>query len=274
MSITEQKLEIETYVAKDMGWGYIDGMRVLFPSYMTKKETLSQSEILTKIARYCANKISYWLLTDAKSFMEKYQEKHPFDLKYHAVYLSYAHDKTALLRLFEFQNRIDISPYISFEGTTNLGFTLSPGHFSDFLIAERTEEGLFGYTKDFLYMHFPVATEYLEMYCKLYREILHENNVPLDFEEVADYHYLIFNNEVKETKEQIRKKLEELTNINRKKRIDLLHVNGNSIYSLLLEYKATSSLRLSGNVLYNIAIQLGKPTKQVENYIEKIKRKK
>lgn len=274
MTQTEQKLDIQTYVDRDMGWGYVDGMRVLFPSYMTIKETMKEKELLNKIAKYCANKIGFWLLTDADSFIKKYQEKYPIDTKEDAVYLSYGDGKTALVYPSMYQNQIDVNPYIQFNIASHFGFTLTPGHFSDFHISElSTQDGLFGYTKDFLGIHFPVATEYLEMYCQLYQEILHEMNTPDDFEKVSHTNYLLLHEDVAKVKNQIRKKIEELTSTNQSKRIDSLKIGNENLFTLLHEYNVRYMLRLHGVRLFNIAIRLGKPPKQIDDYLERLQRR-
>lgn len=263
-------LSIASY-KRDMGWGFNFGLNVTFPKFLTKKVLVENRETIRNIAKYCANKIQLEALTDANGLFEK-MKAHGFTLpdENDGVLLSYDEDKSAFIRPYIFSGKMDIHPFIEFNSVNEFGFTLVPGHFSDFFITERmTDSSMFGYTKDFMPSHFGIASLYLIDFSQILEEVLIHKNIPKDFDEYQDSAFIRFNPKALEVKNRIHQEIEKRTSLNKSKRIDTLIVNKKSIYDLIRDYNITSSFQVRGTTLLHVALEFGKTVFQIESFVKK-----
>lgn len=259
-----------TCFERDMEWGIDFGMNVDFPTWMTEKWVQDNQPMVRRIAQYTANVLEMELLQNATAFFKKQKERGFTINEQDGVWVFYEPEKSAFIRPFIYQNKMDIVPFIDFNSVNEYGFTLTPGHYSDFIITNKTVgDGLFGYTKDFNASHFGIATAYLLSFCENLENILFKKNMPLEFEELSSHKYVKWSDKGQETTQKIKETIDERCSLNKHKRIDTLIVNKKSVYDLLREHHIQYSFDLRGTRLLKMALALGKPVHQVEKFAKK-----
>lgn len=255
---------------EDMGWGMDSKMRVKFPSFLTVTLWKSKKEDIRSIAKYCANKIHYALLTDAIGISKDIEQLH-LDVpnNFYCTPLAYGDQQSAFIRPFlKSDNELEVSPYIEFNHADEYGFTLIPGSFSDFIITNRTgEDTFFGYTKDFHPMHFPIATLYLIQFCDLIERMILNGERVSDFEEFSDDMFFHTHPKIKSALGNIQKEIADKTSRNQGKKITTLLADGKNIHQLMRAKGITSSFHAQGPEALNIALALQLPLSTVSQYI-------
>lgn len=244
---------------RDMGWGITFNVSARFPSFITNNLIQNNKEEIYKISKYISNKLHYKILTDAKSLLSEINDM-GFNSpnKNDGTFISYkleGEPKSAFIRPFIYKNNIEINSFVQFTSVDAWGFTLIPGSFCDFIISENSSGQLFGYTKDFSEIHYPIATLFIKQYTQMIEDIiLKKKDKPSDFEQFSPYDYHYNNPDYKRIKEFISIKIKSLTSHNKSKRIDTLIVNKKTIFDLMHTYQVHSSIGLNGPTLLNIAM--------------------